>query len=399
MIREVAHHLKMLIDTSDEMLQNDSNSPDNALFQERLRNANLDHLIADGRRRADPYYNDRPEPSTSRRRDRTPLRQHATSYYREEEGRSRYLSPEEKAEKIVRQAESAKNRMLEVPGMESLCIRGNAATGGHNNVNLLHSVIVDEDFSVVDAHIDDCTRHKIENTQYVDFARLLPSDKILQEENPALRLVSRNGELGVVTAADKDLGVINSYSMWNQAFCVFTNIYTSRFPYKAVELTQYNHVIRTAASTYKWSNVYRYDIDFRIHMSRNPLRSWSVILQLSWSLRLKEKLRLDEHRDDRYGNGDRGKTRQDICWRYNRGRCTYGNSCKFDHKCSVCLKFGHGAHNCRRASGEYGRSERNDRNDRDGRKDYYMAPRQERNGGGNHRSNGYGQNGNSDRRK
>ena len=42
-----------------------------------------------------------------------------------------------------------------------------------------------------------------------------------------------------------------------------------------------------------------------------------------------------------------GKSKK-LCWKYNRGNCTYGFSCKFDHRCGICNKFGHGAHNCRK---------------------------------------------------
>ena len=50
------------------------------------------------------------------------------------------------------------------------------------------------------------------------------------------------------------------------------------------------------------------------------------------------------------GNRERGsRGRRDICWRFNRGRCSYGMNCKFDHRCNVCMKFGHGAHICRKA--------------------------------------------------
>ena len=45
-----------------------------------------------------------------------------------------------------------------------------------------------------------------------------------------------------------------------------------------------------------------------------------------------------------------GNPWKDICWKFNMGKCTFGLSCKFDHKCALCLKFGHGAHNCRRAN-------------------------------------------------
>ena len=29
----------------------------------------------------------------------------------------------------------------------------------------------------------------------------------------------------------------------------------------------------------------------------------------------------------------------------------YGLNCKFEHKCAICGKWGHGAYNCRKASG------------------------------------------------
>ena len=46
------------------------------------------------------------------------------------------------------------------------------------------------------------------------------------------------------------------------------------------------------------------------------------------------------------------------CKRYNRGKCTYGAVCRYDHCCAVkkCGKFGHRAHICRlkdSASGQH----------------------------------------------
>ena len=260
--------------------------------------------------------------------------------------------------------------MLDVSGTPNL-------TGKHE---LLYSVLVDEEFSVVAAHVDEVTKRKIEDSQYVDFARLLPRDRVLVEESTGLRLVNRNGELGLASETERDLGTINSFARWDQAFCVFTNIYTSSFPHKSTELTQYNHIIRTAAASYRWENVYNYDKDFRIHMSKNPYRSWGVILQLSWSTRLKEKIRTSDE-----GQHEGKQRKSDVCWRYNRGKCTYGNSCKFDHKCAICLKFGHGSHNCRRANTTHDRRDHGDRDrrDRHDRRDrtpprFDRAPRYER---------------------
>ena len=91
-----------------------------------------------------------------------------------------------------------------------------------------------------------------------------------------------------------------------------------------------------------WENVYLYDCQFRIHMARNPARSWAIILQQAWAMYLKDRHRLTD-----YNKSDR-KSKRETCWRFNRGKCSYGSSCKFEHKRGTCGKFGHGTFNCRR---------------------------------------------------
>ena len=54
-------------------------------------------------------------------------------------------------------------------------------------------------------------------------------------------------------------------------------------------------------------------------MARHPQRSWSVILQQAWNLRLKD-------RQDYSGKGSGGHSnslkRREICFRFNVGKCT-----------------------------------------------------------------------------
>ena len=155
-----------------------------------------------------------------------------------------------------------------------------------------------------------------------------------------MELVNRNGMTYWTPMVDKELGTITSFSRWEVAFRVFPYIYMTKCP-KSSELIQYCHVIHTAFLTYVWENVYFYDQEFRIQILRHPQRSWAIILQQVWNLRLKGKLKHDSFTD-------RGHQKsKEICKRFNRGKCHSGMSCRYKHQCLNCGKFGHGAHICR----------------------------------------------------
>ena len=167
-----------------------------------------------------------------------------------------------------------------------------------------------------------------------------------------MEIVSKNGMTFLSPVADPESIHINSYLKWEQVFRIYSNILTTKFPAMATELLQYNHTIHSASTTYIWDNVYAYDKEFRHHVSRHPQRSWSIILQQAWTMILKDRLWNDNHLFQKGGGFSRNrqnKRDRSPCRRFNKGRCTYGLSCKFDHRCAVkkCGKFGHGAHMCR----------------------------------------------------
>ena len=74
---------------------------------------------------------------------------------------------------------------------------GNA--GGNNLLQLglaidpvndyVHSAMVDENFLLVAAHLDETIKKKIVNHEYVDFAKLLSRDRILEEEDGRMQMV------------------------------------------------------------------------------------------------------------------------------------------------------------------------------------------------------------------
>ena len=124
----------------------------------------------------------------------------------------------------------------------------------------------------------------------------MPKDKIGQEEDHHMEIINRGGLTYWVPASDREITSISSYGKWKQAFRVFSNIFTQHFPDKAGELIQYNHIIHTASQSFSWENVYRNDLEFRLHISKHhPNRSWSVILQQAWSMFLKDKITTPTH--------------------------------------------------------------------------------------------------------
>ena len=207
---------------------------------------------------------------TSRKQKRSPEADQRKS------DKQREWEPEDRAEKLVRDAERSKAKIFALPGnLQSV----------HVNQEYIRSLIIDEEYMKVGAHVDDVTYDKIVKGKYVNFSRLIPGDKLdNEEEDNKLQMFSKNGE---TWWAPPEKGVvISSFSKWEQAFRVFSSIYIKQFPLRAAELVEYNHVIHTISLTYIWSNVYQYDRDFRTLMGKNPARSWSMIFQHAWNLRL-----------------------------------------------------------------------------------------------------------------
>ena len=66
------------------------------------------------------------------------------------------------------------------------------------------------------------------------------------------------------------------------------------------------------------------------------------------------------------GNGKQGNatgtSQRKLCFDFNRGECTFGQHCHFDHHCSFCNKFGHSAMTCRKGKKNNSSSGNNNNN-------------------------------------
>ena len=243
-------------------------------------------------------------------------------------------------------------------------------TGKDSNLNnFCTTAMMDEEYLVIGAHIDESMQQKITNGEYVDFGKLLPKDKIVtSDEDSRLELVIRNGKTFWLPVTESVQ--INSFSKWEQAFRIYANIYTSKHPQRSTELIQYNHVIHTISGMFAWDNVYNYDKEFRLHMSKHPGRNWAIILQQAWTMQLKDRLSKGEtsyfnanfgnnfgHTPEGKGKGQgatHGKWGGEPCRRFNKERCPFGPKCRYDHRCAYepCGKFGHSILNCRKLAAD-----------------------------------------------
>ena len=347
-----------LNNTSDKSLMEISPDKVNTILSQLRGNSLNEPVLSDGRTRERERDYDH---GARQNRD-----------YATERDQHRYDEPperqaERRAEELIRQAETQKAKIYDVPGR---CLTSSKV----DEQKFLHSLYVDANYAMVASHVDDITRRKIENCEYVDFGKLMPRDQVMSEEDNRMVPINENGEQYWKPFADTKITGISSYSKWEVAFRVFSDIFARKFAEKSPELIQYGHVIYTTSLSHSWEQVYGYDREFRIHMSRYPLRSWGIILQSAWNMKLGEKPRSSEsaaHSDNNGNNYQRSNGRggsskkKEICRRYNRGNCTYGTNCRFDHKCVVCLKFGHGAFKCRKnvERSDSRRTDSYDRND------------------------------------
>ena len=260
-----------------------------------------------------------------------------------------------KAQEMIKQAEASRVQILATPGNNDLQVP-NLITG---NLNALqHSTIVDERYIVMGRTVDLVLRDKIKRGEYVDLARLLPRDHPTYDDN-RLELINRGGQTFFVPAGEHEYSLaITNFTKWDLAFRVYSNIYLQTHPQKATELLQYAHIIYTASLSFIWENVYTYDKEFRNHLAMFPDCSWAIILQQAWSMCLKDWVTQNFGNGGGNKSGGNGFCKKEACKRFNKGLCTAGKACKYDHKCLESGKFSHGAHIChRRLSQAQGQSD------------------------------------------
>ena len=213
-------------------------------------------------------------------------------------------------------------------------------------VPVRYSDMVDDEFFHITCHVDSSLREKIEEGKFVELEKLLIKDRPFTKAGSAadnrMGLFTKDGVAYFAPAGECD-AKINNVCQWEQAFRVYTAIYSKANPNRVNEVWQYVHVINHAASGYQWSNVAEYDFTFRHLMGEYPDWSWDKTYLQGWNMIMRDVLPKEGHGH----NSKKIVNRDNICWPFNKGKCSDPN-CPKDHKCSYCGKWGHGMHICRK---------------------------------------------------
>ena len=159
------------------------------------------------------------------------------------------VTPEDRSEKLLRETEAAKGRVYGTTGIVHK--EKNNPYKLHFTKERIHSMLVDEEYSAIGSHLDESMIEKIKSRAYVDFSKLLPRDRLAIEEDNRLQPIVKDGQVFWQPPADNlTVGNISSYYRWEQAFKVYSNIYTRAHPHRASELIQYSHDIHAASLTF-----------------------------------------------------------------------------------------------------------------------------------------------------
>lgn len=87
-------------------------------------------------------------------------------------------------------------------------------------------------------------------------------------------------------------------------------------------------------------------------MIKDPDRDWDIVnykyAMEQFTDRIADRVRNNYQSPTNQGNFRKKVHKRDPCWRFNRsGKCKFGNSCTFDHRCIGCGALDHGQCDCK----------------------------------------------------
>ena len=79
---------------------------------------------------------------------------------------------------------------------------------------------------MIDAHVDEQLKCKIQCFEYIDFSKLISKNKN-KSEDQRMEIVNHNGMTFLAPVSERKATQIASYIRWEQAFRIYSNILTA----------------------------------------------------------------------------------------------------------------------------------------------------------------------------
>ena len=159
---------------------------------------------------------------------------HKRSYPRDEVEKSDRDRAREQADEMIREAGASRANIFNTPGNINNSFPRQMGSDKHTNHQqlALPSTAYDENYIIVGSHMDPALKEKMRKGEYVDFARILPKDKMQGEEDHRLELVYKGGQTFFIPANEREIagGGITNFHKWEQAFRVYSNEYLMAHP-------------------------------------------------------------------------------------------------------------------------------------------------------------------------
>ncbi len=197
-------------------------------------------------------------------------------------------------------------------------------------------------------HLDEKTLELIAEGKYVEFGKLLKS--VDDNEEPMCEV--KQNDLTFYIPTQKQPQKVDCLTTWCKAFMVFHSVCQVYRPEISGQLLEYRSSIEGCAWHNEWSSVYAYDRFFHHVQASRPGCPWNLTNQAAKDEFLQGGPDKVKQINPVPGGGKpefKGdkKKRRDVCRRFNaKNACRFGETCKFDHRCAICGKPGHGAVVC-----------------------------------------------------
>ena len=208
----------------------------------------------------------------------------------------------------------------------------------------------------ISAHIPLKIKEKIWAGEYIDLYVLLKSVRELTTDSQLSGDLSIKG--GQLTVTQPKIAAISNIHVWTSAFMIFMGVMLEKWPNKGQEYLKYMFNVRLAASRGSGTGWAVYDEQYRLRKARYPHTPWGDIDMELWLLHFSNPAKyahfdntnvsqkLESKNEPFLADFKRGKTPQSqkgntqrgfrSCWNFNKGKCSYGQKCRYAHKCSDC---------------------------------------------------------------